>query len=300
MFILTRNRATFTAGVLTATVLATWGVLGLSGSVLAHHRPGHQGGGGGDGDADTTPPDAVVDLVAQSAALGALSLTWTAVGDDAGGVDCSGAGKASVYDVRYSTSPIQSDADFDAATPAVGEPEPGSCGATETFCLGALDPGLVYDVALRVEDEAGNVSGLSNVAVAAAGDMLGFIMHVAYLDASWALAGGPKRRPRAFVRIEDELGLPVEGATVTGDFSGCTSDPGFSAVTDCSGLAIVEGQHVAQCQRGGNLDCCFVFIVTNVTHDLVTYDPYGDVAGCDWIPCNFHASPFCGGIDPCQ
>ena len=135
--------------------------LAFSGAALAGHKPNHNPGGGGN---DTTPPDAVTDLMAATAALGSVSLTWTAVGDDGGGGEnCAGAGKAALYDVRYSTSPINDDVDFDVATPAVGEPDPRFCGGTERFCLDDLDPGVNYYAALKVEDEAGNVSSRSNV-----------------------------------------------------------------------------------------------------------------------------------------
>ncbi len=51
---------------------------------------------------DFGPPDPITDLVAvPGAADGEVDLTWTATGDDPGGV-----GTADRYEIRYSTTPI--------------------------------------------------------------------------------------------------------------------------------------------------------------------------------------------------
>ncbi len=135
-------------------------------------------------------PDAVTDFAAQAGALGAISLSWTAVGDDGGGVDCSGAGTPANYHLRYSSSspfdpPYNGDAQawFNDAIPGFWGPlpfrsGPQNCGGTETFCIPGLDAGRTYYAALTVEDEAGNVSELSNVASAMAGSTLGLFTHV--------------------------------------------------------------------------------------------------------------------------
>jgi hypothetical protein len=109
------------------------------------------------GEAEGTPPAAVSDLVAASSTGSSITVNWTATGDD------GTSGTATNYDVRYSTSPINSDNDFNAATQANGEPIPAVSGTPETFTIYGLQPNVLYYVALKVEDDAANVSTLSNV-----------------------------------------------------------------------------------------------------------------------------------------
>lgn len=109
---------------------------------------------------DGTPPAAVTTLQATGSTASTLTLGWTAVGDD--GLS----GTAAVYDLRYSTAPITAGS-FAGATPAAGVPAPRPAGQGETFAVGGLQPGTTYYFALRVADEAGNWSDLSNVISAA-------------------------------------------------------------------------------------------------------------------------------------
>jgi hypothetical protein len=85
-------------------------------------------------------------------------LTWTAPGD-------SGmTGTATSYDIRYSTSPIDSDGAFLGATQATGEPTPRAAGSAEGFAVTGLSSGVTYYFAMKSSDEAPNVSALSNLA----------------------------------------------------------------------------------------------------------------------------------------
>lgn len=99
---------------------------------------------------------------AARAAGGTAILLWTATGDD--GV----IGRASVYDMRYSTSPITT-ANFLSATPVAGVPAPRTTGSAESFTLTSLVPGTVYYVALRSGDEVPNWSLISNIVVIGSG-----------------------------------------------------------------------------------------------------------------------------------
>ncbi len=56
-------------------------------------------------------PARVTDLTASATGVGSVDVVFTAVGDD--GLN----GTASTYDLRYSTNPIASMGDFDAASP---------------------------------------------------------------------------------------------------------------------------------------------------------------------------------------
>lgn len=102
-------------------------------------------------------PSATLESVPTSAT--AVTLLWTAPGDD------GTAGQAAAYDLRYSLSPIDSGS-FTVATPVSGEPAPQPAGSTESFTVSNLSPATTYFFALVTNDEAGNVSGLSNIASA--------------------------------------------------------------------------------------------------------------------------------------
>lgn len=105
---------------------------------------------------DPTPPSAVTDLAVSGSGLTSVTLTWTATGDD--GLT----GTASSYDVRYSNTLITS-ANWATASQAVGEPSPQVSGSTETFTVSGLSPSTSYYFALKVRDNVGNESNLSNV-----------------------------------------------------------------------------------------------------------------------------------------
>ncbi len=106
---------------------------------------------------DTTAPSAIADLSAGSTTISSIDLSWTAPGDD--GV----VGTAASYDLRVSTTAINDENDFNAATTVENEPSPSSAGSTETITLGDLSAGTIYYLAIRTSDAAGNLSALSNV-----------------------------------------------------------------------------------------------------------------------------------------
>ncbi|MBI4229393.1 MAG: matrixin family metalloprotease [Planctomycetes bacterium] len=112
--------------------------------------------------ADASAPSAVVDLAAATGdASGTIVVTWTAPGDDAG------TGTASAYDLRYATSPITTDAAFNAALQVTGLSAPRAGGSSESVTISAT-PGITYYIALKTDDEIPNRSGLSNSASATA------------------------------------------------------------------------------------------------------------------------------------
>ena len=91
-------------------------------------------------------------------AADSLRVTFTAPGDD------PGEGTAARYDLRVSERPL-TEANFDDAV-AVDPPAPRASGVPVDHVFAGLVPETTYYVALRAIDDAGNVSGLSNVAVA--------------------------------------------------------------------------------------------------------------------------------------
>lgn len=107
---------------------------------------------------DIIPPATVTNLSVAGVLMTRVKLTWTATGDD------GMTGLANSYDIRYSPTPI-SDANWDRATPATAVPSPQKPGTTESFAVTNLEPGKTYYFALKVLDNAGNSSELSNVVV---------------------------------------------------------------------------------------------------------------------------------------
>jgi hypothetical protein len=83
-------------------------------------------------------------------------VAWVAVGDD------SLTGTASRYDVRYSTSPINT-SNWGSASQVTNEPTPLAAGTPQTCMVHGLGRQVTYYVAARAIDEANNTSALSNV-----------------------------------------------------------------------------------------------------------------------------------------
>ncbi len=112
---------------------------------------------------DATAPSTVADLRATVVDAQSIRLDWTAPGDDAG------SGRATAYEIRYSTTAIDAQ-NFSSAAPATGRTRPSTAGTAESFTVGGLDDSFTYSFALRTADESGNWSAVSNVILAVALD----------------------------------------------------------------------------------------------------------------------------------
>jgi len=108
---------------------------------------------------DTAPPGRIDDLAADSASMTIVYLSWTAVGDD------GEIGTAVANDLRYHTVEL-TEANWDAATPVVGLAPPYPAGALQRRAVTGLNPGTDYWFGLKVSDDAGLESPLSNVVTA--------------------------------------------------------------------------------------------------------------------------------------
>jgi hypothetical protein len=106
---------------------------------------------------DLTPPAAITDLAATGSDTTSVDLEWTAPGDN------GSTGTAASYEVRYSTSAIDS-GNWSAATLVPNVPAPQPAGASEQLHVGGLQPMTTYYFAIRTTDQEHNVSALSNVA----------------------------------------------------------------------------------------------------------------------------------------
>lgn len=85
-----------------------------------------------------------------------LTLNWTAPGDD------SLTGRATQYDLRYSTATITA-ANFSSATRVTGMAAPATVGTTESATVTGLAPATTYYFAIKAGDDAGNWGLISNV-----------------------------------------------------------------------------------------------------------------------------------------
>lgn len=121
----------------------------------AQWKDGYVGAMGASGP-DVTPPQSVSDLGASQVGDQSVVLQWTAPGDD------GMTGVASVYDLRWSTSPIDG-SNFSSATPVSVEPVPASGGTVQSYVVLGLAPATTYYFAIKARDDAGNWSGISNV-----------------------------------------------------------------------------------------------------------------------------------------
>ena len=115
--------------------------------------------------ADETIPAAITDLAAKTDG-GAVTLTWTATGDD------GKKGTASVYQIKYAAKPIlefvphpekmATHITFWGSENVSDEPAPKAAGAAESYTFKGLKPGKYY-FALKARDEWNNQTPLSNV-----------------------------------------------------------------------------------------------------------------------------------------
>lgn len=107
---------------------------------------------------DDVPP-AVPSLSAGTSTSNSATVTWTAVGDD------GSEGRAVSQELRYSESPITTDAEFNAATLVTGVGAPAEPGTAESATLTGLRPRRTYHVALRVADNRDNARRSNTVMV---------------------------------------------------------------------------------------------------------------------------------------
>jgi hypothetical protein len=105
---------------------------------------------------DTTSPAAVTNLAGSNVTYTTVDLAWTAPGDD------GSSGRATSYQLRYSTSSITS-SNWNSATPLTGLPSPKTAGGAETFSVTGLAAKTTYYFAVRTLDEVSNISSVSNV-----------------------------------------------------------------------------------------------------------------------------------------
>jgi hypothetical protein len=122
------------------------------------------------------------------------------------------------------------------------------------------------------------------------------LLYVRDLGVSWMHVGGPKKRPVAIVDIVDGWDRPVNDVLVVGDWSGCfrqRNDSAFSE-TVCGtnpddtiwcvdGRATIWADKTHSCWGNGQRNCQFIFTITGVFRDGMTYVPVaGNTSAFVW------------------
>jgi hypothetical protein len=122
---------------------------------------------------------------------------------------------------------------------------------------------------------------------------LGSRLHVTSVIVGWNYSHA-SREPYAFVFVANEFGTPVDGAVVTGNWSGCNVVKGAAGTTQVfvnpdgslrfDGAALIAGRRNQCLQDKGN--CDFVFTVTSVSLPGMVYDQAANVTSSGSVKCN--------------
>jgi FtsP/CotA-like multicopper oxidase with cupredoxin domain len=130
--------------------------------------------------------------------------------------------------------------------------------------VGYSDTGLSPDTTYSYRVNAENANGSSDWSNAAADATQpggsATSVELGSLEVTTVNLGKGQKRGQATVVVVDDLGGLVEGATVTGDFTGDFDEPGVSGTTDATGTAMIDTSGTA---KGG---VSLTFCVTSITH----------------------------------
>ncbi|MDD5688239.1 MAG: fibronectin type III domain-containing protein [Elusimicrobia bacterium] len=107
------------------------------------------------GVSDTTPPAKITYFLTAFPTPKTITLVWRSVGDD------GNTGTATKYDIRYSLSPITTEAGWNSATKVKCDLTPNPAGSAESFIVFGLSPSTKYYFAIKACDKVPNWSPLS-------------------------------------------------------------------------------------------------------------------------------------------
>ncbi len=105
---------------------------------------------------DFIPPATIINLNAYNPTNDSITLSWTAQGDD------GGIGTANGYVLKYSTSGLITNADWDSVSNYSQSWTPLTAGGTETYNVNGLNSSTMYWFAIKAYDEAFNYGEISN------------------------------------------------------------------------------------------------------------------------------------------
>jgi hypothetical protein len=204
-------------------------------------------------EADTTPPAAPTGLAA-TAGDATVSLDW----NDNGEGDLDG------YNVYRSTTSGSGYSQLN-----------GSLVGSSDYIDNSVSNGTTYYYVVTAVDTSTNESGYSSEASATPQAAPATALHVADIAMS-TRARGPNVNAIATVTVVDAGGVPVEGATVSGHWSGLTSDSD-------SGITVADGTVSLSSNKLKNPSGTFTFTVDNITKAGWTYDSAANVETSDSI-----------------
>lgn len=264
---------------------------------------------------DSIPPSAISNLSSVSAGYNSVTLGWTAKGDD------GDIGKASAYDIRYSTTSIN-DLNWDYAIKAAGEPKPQAAGSSETFKVAGLAAGSAYYFAIKSIDNVANVSALSNIAFATTA-----IAAVAFSDNmesgqngwthggsgdNWAL-GTPTSGPGYSYSGVNVWATNLSGNYGTNNMNAWLASPSFSLAGFTASQ--VDFQHyystepyydggIVEVSSNGGVSWTEIYPIDGYPEDaLSSGNPLGAVpafsgaSGSGWRPASFNLSAYDGAAN---
>ena len=125
-----------------------------------------------------------------------------------------------------------------------------------------LNPATTYWYRVNAENSAGT-SAWSNTASATTLQDTGgpTAVEVGSVTVTTVNVGQGLKKGQATIVVVDDLGVPVAGAAVTGNFTGTFNEPGVSGpITDASGRTVIQ---TAGSAKGG---VSVTFCVTSITH----------------------------------
>ena len=127
-----------------------------------------------------------------------------------------------------------------------------------------LSPDTTYWYRANAEN-SGGTSGWSNpVSATTLSDNGPIALDVGSVDVTTVSIGKGFKRGRATVEVVDDQGGLVEGAIVTGEFTGTINEPDVSGLaTDTTGTTVID---TAGSEKGG---VSVTFCVTSITHDIL-------------------------------
>ncbi len=187
---------------------------------------------------DAIPPGPVDIVLAETGVNpGEIELQWIAVGRD--GME----GVASQYRVRTLQSPILTEQDWSRGSERPGVPAPADAGELMSMTVGGLQPARSTYIAVRGEDDFGNLSPLSESPSVTTRGM--------------RITGNV---------LDARTNLPVAGAVVRFGLTTATSDAGGEWVLDelAAGTGVMSVRDELGPELGGYYDCTLPY---SVVHD---------------------------------
>lgn len=159
--------------------------------------------------ADAIAPSDITDLAAITGEFGGeVDLTWTTTGDD------TSYGYANNFIVRYNTVPVTG-VNWATSNDVAGEPLPDTSGTSQMMTVTNLTPGTDYYFAIRVQDEFGNISNVSNSpnAIASTNPEFAFAVVFGNFHSHTAASDGIGNITQAYTYARDTANIDVLSVT---------------------------------------------------------------------------------------